>query len=928
MSPSDPRSTPDDWRTALALLDALLDLEPSARAAALAASDAAEPVRERVRRMLDAEDARCLIDDPLVPLDRDAAAVDAGARLGRWQLLDRIGQGGMSTVWRARSLEEPVGQRAALKRLDPAVMDAAGLRRFEREMGILATLRHPGVATILDAGRAADGVPWFAMTLVDGEPIDRWCAAHSPDLRTRVDLLRQACHAVAHAHRHLVVHRDIKPGNVLVDRDGRVVLVDFGISRLIEDTRRDGDGADATGTYAFTPRFAAPEQRVGGAISTATDLWGLGALGHFILGNGAPVLAEGAAAVVPPSTLPADLRAILSRCLQRDPAERYRSADALADDLQAFLDGRAVRARGDGLAYRTGRWLRQHPAVAALSAALVLSLLGGVAASLQQAQRAEAEAARAVEAQRIAERRLSVTRELVMLLIPANLADARLDPAAGIDAAQRKAESALADDPIGLARVGLMLVSADLRVGRVDAAWSRLATVAARLEAAESVDAVLRADVLFARANVAARQDREVGIVEADYRAAIGLYEDAGESQGRRGAQRALAVFLSAAGREVEALAVLDEAMVGCPRGWSDDAACIDLIWQRGAVLLRIGRTAEALPLLEAADTHFRRHPRAEEAAHLEVRWLLASALGRLGREDDAIHALQPPLVDLDELGPAPSPTPQRALGALASNLGKRNRFAEAVVASQRAIEMAVQLQGEGSNEHQNALTALANLHYGAGEWETALAIYRRVHRFALAAYGEEHAAVAIAEGNIGNALRDRGDALAAMGWQLRATGRIARTLGVDNQRYAQRLSNLARTRAALGDLSGARRDFDAAIALYARHGQTGSPIPDYLRANRAAVRWSQGETTIARDEVLGGLDSLKTARGERDPMALEALGWAINLHCRTPRSDECGTLLADADRLLADRTSLPPLEARLLHQASRQSSPGMIRRR
>lgn len=403
MSPSDPQSTPDDWRTALALLDALLDLEPSARAAALAASDAAEPVRERVRRMLDAEDARCLIDDPLVPLDRDAAAVDAGARLGRWQLLDRIGQGGMSTVWRARSLEEPVGQLAALKRLDPAVMDAAGLRRFEREMGILATLRHPGVATILDAGRAVDGVPWFAMTLVDGEPIDRWCAAHSPDLRTRVDLLRQACHAVAHAHRHLVVHRDIKPGNVLVDRDGRVVLVDFGISRLIEETRRDGDGADATGTYAFTPRFAAPEQRAGGAISTATDLWGVGALAHFILGDEAPVLAEGAEAVVPPTALPADLRAILSRCLQRDPAERYRSADALADDLQAFLDGRAVRARGNGLAYRAGRWLRRHPAVAALSAALVLSLLGGVAASLQQAQRAEAEAARAVEAQRAAE---------------------------------------------------------------------------------------------------------------------------------------------------------------------------------------------------------------------------------------------------------------------------------------------------------------------------------------------------------------------------------------------------------------------------------------------------------------------------------------------------------------------------------------------
>ena len=414
MTPNDPplpgdgssrgTGTPEDWRWALQLLDALLALEPSAREAALAAADAPEPVRERVRRMLDAEHASCLIDEPLVHVDHSPApSVESGIRLGRWQLLVPVGKGGMSTVWRAQSLEEPIGQLAALKRLDPSVMDAAGLRRFEREMGILATLRHPGVATILDAGRDGDGVPWFAMTLVDGEPIDRWCAGHAPDLRKRVDLLRQACIAVAHAHRHLVVHRDIKPGNVLVDGEGRVVLVDFGISRIVEEGRIDSAGTDATGTYAFTPRFAAPEQRIGGAISTATDLWGLGALAYFVLCGEAPVLADGAEAVVAPATLPTDLRAVLSHCLQRDPAERYRSADALADDLQAFLDGLPVRARGDGLGYRAGRWLRRHPAVASLSAALVLSLLVGVAASLQQARRAEAEAARALAAQERAE---------------------------------------------------------------------------------------------------------------------------------------------------------------------------------------------------------------------------------------------------------------------------------------------------------------------------------------------------------------------------------------------------------------------------------------------------------------------------------------------------------------------------------------------
>lgn len=387
----------DDWQAALALMEALLERPPGEREAALAASGATPAVQARVRRMLSAAAGGSVLDAPIAVGARRADHAE-GARLGRWMLLEPIGRGGMSTVWRARSVVAPVAQEAALKVMDAGAIDEAALRRFDRELAVLSRLSHPGVAALLEAGRADDGVPWFAMGLIDGQPIDAWCDARRADRDLRVGLLVQACGAVAHAHRHLVVHRDIKPGNVLVDRDGRVVLVDFGISRLLEETREQ-----STGTYAFTPRFAAPEQRSGGAISTATDLWGLGALAHWLLAGDAPVLAEGADAVTPPATLPTDLRAILARCLQRDPAERYRSADALADDLQAFLDGRPVAARRGGWAYRAGRWLRRRPGGAALSAALVLSVGAGVAASVLQSRRAEAEAERAVAAQRVAE---------------------------------------------------------------------------------------------------------------------------------------------------------------------------------------------------------------------------------------------------------------------------------------------------------------------------------------------------------------------------------------------------------------------------------------------------------------------------------------------------------------------------------------------
>ncbi|GIX37210.1 MAG: hypothetical protein KatS3mg127_0449 [Silanimonas sp.] len=390
-------ATDAEWQAALAVVEALLDLAPEAREAHLAGLDLPEGVRARVLRMLAADGEASPLDAPL-HLGDGLRPPEAGTVLGRWRLVAPIGRGGMSTVWRAQSTVEPTTQHAALKVMDAGAVDAAALRRFERELEILARLKHPGVAALLDAGRSEAGLPWFAMGLVDGAPIDVWCGERNPTLAARIDLLMQACEAVAHAHRHLVVHRDIKPGNVLVDAESRVVLVDFGISRLLEETREA-----STGTYAFTPRFAAPEQRSGGAISTATDVWGLGALAHLLLAGEPPNLPEGAEAVAPPASLPADLRAILRRALQRDPKARYSSVDALADDLRAFLEGRPVRAREGGALYRLGRTLRRHPAAAGLTVALAASLVLGVVASQLQSRRAEAEAERARVAQQAAE---------------------------------------------------------------------------------------------------------------------------------------------------------------------------------------------------------------------------------------------------------------------------------------------------------------------------------------------------------------------------------------------------------------------------------------------------------------------------------------------------------------------------------------------
>jgi hypothetical protein len=416
------------WHAALSLFEALQDLAPEAREARLRAEPPAPEVRAMLERMFAAIGRPSVLDRPLSgavsgePGEGGDAAVSglAGRRFGRWLLLEPLGSGGMSTVWRARSLAPPLGRIAAVKLLRPGAAGEAGRARFAREIGILAALHHPGIAAVYDAGHADDGTPWFAMALVEGETIDLWCERHAADTRTRVGLLAQAAEAAAHAHRHLVVHRDIKPANVMVDADGRVTLLDFGISRLLEEA----DAGDATAgrdphtgdpvTQAFTPRYAAPEQLRGDTLTTATDVYGLGALLHRLLLGVPPQWPEGGDACRDPATLgraaddPAlraqlrgDLGAILRKALAARAEERYPGAAELAADLAAWRAGRPVRAHPGGAFYRLRRWAGRHRLAAALAVALPVSLIAGAAGIVWQAQqaRAEARAARAAEAE-------------------------------------------------------------------------------------------------------------------------------------------------------------------------------------------------------------------------------------------------------------------------------------------------------------------------------------------------------------------------------------------------------------------------------------------------------------------------------------------------------------------------------------------------
>lgn len=395
------------WRAADEIFDRLLDLPADEREAALAAM-ALDPVLEaHVRRLVAAHDRA---DGPLDPAGPDAEL--EGRCIGRWVLEDEIGRGGMSVVYRARTDEGGETRVAAIKLLTLGALVAGGVQRFKREQAILARLQHPHIAGLLDCGVTEDGTPWLAMPLVDGQPIDQWCDERNLGVGARVQLMLDVCDAVAYAHRNLVIHRDIKPSNVLVDREGYVRLLDFGIGGMLESRQA---GMTLTRMLAWTPQYAAPEQFKLAPASTAMDVYGLGALLYRLLTgrppregppDGQPVTLPSRAcldddtATAPlrraaSKALRGDLDAIVLKALAPDPEDRYRSPDALARDLGNWLRDRPVRARGSGTFYRLRCFLRRHRAGVAGGIVLALVLGGGLAATLWQAERARAEAARA-----------------------------------------------------------------------------------------------------------------------------------------------------------------------------------------------------------------------------------------------------------------------------------------------------------------------------------------------------------------------------------------------------------------------------------------------------------------------------------------------------------------------------------------------------
>ncbi|MDF1506188.1 serine/threonine-protein kinase, partial [Roseisolibacter sp. H3M3-2] len=298
---------PDRWEAVMALLEAALERPAAERAAFVAAAagdDAA--LRDEVASLLAMEDGAAGFLETPAALPGDAAppAPVEGRQVGPYRIVREIGRGGMGTVYLAE--RDDVGRRVALKLVRGDLAAPDRVARFLVERRVLARLDHPNVARLLDAGVADDGTPWFAMEHVDGAPLDRHCDARGLGLADRLRLVEQVCEAVAYAHRNLVVHRDLKPNNVLVTPDGVVKLLDFGIAKLLDGEGEAGGARTGTGTWFLTPDYAAPEQARGEPVTTATDVYALGVVLYELLTGARPQRVESGpvGTLAPPRPVP------------------------------------------------------------------------------------------------------------------------------------------------------------------------------------------------------------------------------------------------------------------------------------------------------------------------------------------------------------------------------------------------------------------------------------------------------------------------------------------------------------------------------------------------------------------------------------------------------------------------------------------------
>ena len=781
------------WEEVSALFDAALACEGAQRQHLLDTSAASADVCREVRQLLkaaetvQAEAAGLVTGGGQRPIAH-YQPLPEGTRLGAWQLGPVIGRGGMGEVYRADRADGQFQQRAALKLIH--IDSPSALLRFHRERQVLASLDHRNIAKVLDGGSTTDGRPYMVMEFVDGQSITRYAQQHQLNLSQRLALFLQACEAVAHAHAQLVVHRDLKPANLLVDAQGQLKLLDFGIVKLLSESLDPQTVTQA----ALTPIYAAPEQLAGEHTGTPADVYALGVLlfelltGHppnvgagssitqvidAVIKHEAPLASRSADARSPiaANQLRGDLDAILARALRRDPTARYRSVEALTEDLRAFQEQRPVRARDGNRAYRLRRFLQRYAWQSAAVFGVVLSLTAGIVASLNFA-------AQARDAQQAAEAALQQSR------INAQRSARRAEELDSLTQSFVRILGKAYEDVPGAAELRSFLSaeqSATLQAldeGNPDAAALLISLAELHVQRSNPKEALGLLLPLIRHDSTSEAQRAEAHALAGsaylnahDRAAAVPYLQQAvdyyAQLPGEETAHLQQLSLLANASRDPalrERFLELAEPHVAYLQAQSpvDWGKIGFLLSDMGFCLVRLDRVEEAIPYFERALSAYRQMPGPTPANMTAAQLNLAASLHRAGRLDEAAQAFEQS-VALPRRTQGASLNLATTLRSYAILLIKLGRVDEALPMLAETEALASRFDGEASSLRFLARNARVRAMVTQGQYPDAIAYARETITLVEALRAEDVASVGSSHYELANALAADGQTETAL---------------------------------------------------------------------------------------------------------------------------------------------------------------------
>ncbi|HEX3552494.1 MAG TPA: serine/threonine-protein kinase [Thermoanaerobaculia bacterium] len=749
-----------------AIFDVVAETPPGDRQRALEELCRGEPdLRSEAEALLAAEAQASAFLAGLSQAAGAALPSVLGRQLGPYRIERKLGEGGMSTVYVAVRTDLAYQQQVAIKIFGFSPDRADLLLRFQSERQILASLRHPAIARLLDGGATEEGLPYLVMELIEGVPVDQFCEEHGLATGERIDLFLRICEAVAYAHRNLVVHRDLKPANILVDAEGAPKLLDFGIAKLLAGAPWPlGPQETQTGQRLMTPQYASPEQVTGGPITTATDVYALGVLLYVLLTGRLPYRAaerpgelerviaerppEPPSQVAPPPlrrALKGDLDNIVLTALRKEAQQRYPAVDSLAEDLRRHRQGLPVSALPATLGYRLRKFVGRYPlAVAAWSAAFLLIL--GLAISMTfQSVRLRRERDRAVQ----------VTGFLEDVFKSSDAEQARGREVTARELLDRGGTKVLAElkgQPETEAALALTIGKAYRSLGLYDSAAPLLERSLAlrRQRLGETHPDV--AECLDNLADLYLRRD-EI-------------------SRAEQAARRALAIR-----RE---------------RGGESDPAILESLNGLGMVLLTKADFTGAEPLFREALKIDRKH---FGRAHKESVPILAN-LAVLEKQKGDLAAAEglyreALTIARSQYGPA-HPWTSILLGNLAVLLTRRGDLAAAEATYREALAVAHRAYGAEHPSIALQLNNLASVLVDRDRWAEAESLYRQALAMQRKFLGNDRVHVSVTLNNLADLLAMKGDRKAARPLYEESLRIVRKLYGDEHPRVADQLANLA----------------------------------------------------------------------------------------------------------------------------------------